>query len=1150
MVGSAVQFSIGKKVLSVALTIALVFGILNASSFCAFAEENNANAASTEGVVENATAADAAVVDDEAAAKAATTTADENADPAETEANEDAEAAKTAEATETASAEEENATEATFGALEADASACTDGADCAHVVKIGDKHYASLSEAVTASVDGDTVTLIADINNETNAIYLNKAITLDLNGKTINLKGGNARFWLYANKPVVVTGNGTINNETVAMFLAVQNNVKLTINNGTFHSTKDWILYVNGKLTNISFTIEDGTFVCDGVINNSALYIWGEGSTLTMKKGTVKATGSSVVSGTTMGEAALSITTNARAILGDEATGTGPTFESFAAPISSNNVAGPTFVEIYGGTYKACSTYQKEGVVGHEKFNTVAYLSAEGTAYIKGGTFINANTTAGSAISIPYTKALVDLSILGGKFTSKSAPIYIGKEGGSGSCTAENPRVIAVMGGSFSGSVSAYCPADYRCDLNKTTNLYDVKARVYVAKIGETKYETLGAASNASVDGDTITLLANWEKSGYTTFSKSITIDLNGKVVNSNNATATVVVMNGATVTFRNGTIKHITNSCTGAVYVYQGSAILEDVTVTSNSLGVVVGRGVKDFYGKLTLGNGTKVTGAAAAVLINGDAVNNNRNSAVKSEIIVNEGATVTGTTYGIAGSGTKDDTLITINGGTITAVGGQAGEEDYSAGIYHPQQGTLTINGGTISGKVGVQMAAGDAVINGGKIISTDASTVAAPFKAAQQGDGMVLDGAALSMVSRSAYGDIDVKVNGGTFQSTAANKAVQKYGMQKTESAWEVIAEPTTSTLAISGGTFSSFPSTRYVADGLIAVKNANGQYVIEEKKEEVTDVDDSYKGETVAQVGGTVFGSIVAAIEAVANAAAEVKTPEVVIPVTKDDDSASETTSVAGATIVLNKAAAQKVSSANPEKIQVTVAKNTEKSTDNTEAFDIDVKNASTNTNLLPVGSGDDIEITVKVPCATKSYKYAYYVDGNKHSLIDNVQYDGDCAVFTTNHLSTYKLSADVLNPDGTVYKAPEPTPLPTINPVDQQPVVPAPAPVLAPAPQLRATAPISQNTVANNDEQQEATTEAPAPADNQAAGASAAQAKDDKKQESIEDSETPMAASGAQSDTGSSEFPLIPVLGGVFAVIVAGGVVFVRRKATN
>lgn len=83
------------------------------------------------------------------------------------------------------------------------------------------------------------------------------------------------------------------------------------------------------------------------------------------------------------------------------------------------------------------------------------------------------------------------------------------------------------------------------------------------------------------------------------------------------------------------------------------------------------------------------------------------------------------------VAGNGTVSDTqndggtIINITGGTL--IGNITTAGYIACGVYHPQQGTLNISGGTIyaDSGVGVLMRAGDANITGGTIIAAGEKT-----------------------------------------------------------------------------------------------------------------------------------------------------------------------------------------------------------------------------------------------------------------------------------------------------------------------------------------------------------------------------------------------------------------------------------------
>ena len=249
------------------------------------------------------------------------------------------------------------------------------------------------------------------------------------------------------------------------------------------------------------------------------------------------------------------------------------------------------------------------------------------------------------------------------------------------------------------------------------------------------------------------------------------------------------------------------------------GSAIIESgsTIVGEGFAGVVV-------WGTYATGTGTNAT----------------------SSLTVN-GGSIKGRYYGISGNGSWDDTYIELNGGIIEAI-----DDTDSTGIYHPQGGTMVINDGTtIRGLVGVQICGGNVTINGGNIQSTDTTEREAPYKDANEGDGNILDGSAVSIVSRTAYGDANVTINGGTFSAHESNDAVKQYGYKKGDGGYEVIPNPTEVEVEIFAGEFSSDVSN-YVVDGAKWDENTGTI---------VPDV----TGDTVATVGNIAYDNLNDAID---------------------------------------------------------------------------------------------------------------------------------------------------------------------------------------------------------------------------------------------------------------------------------------------
>lgn len=157
--------------------------------------------------------------------------------------------------------------------------------------------------------------------------------------------------------------------------------------------------------------------------------------------------------------------------------------------------------------------------------------------------------------------------------------------------------------------------------------------------------------------------------------------------------------------------------------------------------------------------------------------------NSSFDTTLTVN-GGTITGNNgSSVSGNGSKDNTHIVINDGVLTG--------NNNPGIYHPQTGDLTVNGGTITGEGGIQFCgSGSLIITGGTIRGTYDS-IDAPEKPDNQDDGAIVDGSAVSIVSRGeGYQDdgatIEVTITGGTLISDN-NSPISSYRFQMSDNGW---------------------------------------------------------------------------------------------------------------------------------------------------------------------------------------------------------------------------------------------------------------------------------------------------------------------------------------------------------------------------
>ena len=297
-----------------------------------------------------------------------------------------------------------------------------------------------------------------------------------------------------------------------------------------------------------------------------------------------------------------------------------------------------------------------------------------------------------------------------------------------------------------------------------------------VAKIGEQTYPTLQGAVDAAGTGQIgteIVLLKSFELAEQIQVNdgKTLTLDLNGK-----------------TITASDG----FSNPNGGVICVHNGGTLTIDDKF-------------QDKKGKISGGN-TVYT--AVIMTKNGD------DSTKPAKLVVNNG-TLEGKTAGIAGNGSRGNTDVTIKGGTIKGIA-----TNDSVGIFNPQAGKLSIQGGTIEGAVGVYVKAGTVSVVAGGTIKGNGNKNNYVYSSNgfnNTGDGFV--------VENCGYpgGKPSVSISGGTFESTSAN-AVASYAPAGSE---HLPLEK-----FITGGIFSSEPTSTYIAAGYNAKKGEDNKWKVTE------------------------------------------------------------------------------------------------------------------------------------------------------------------------------------------------------------------------------------------------------------------------------------------------------------------------------
>jgi len=311
-----------------------------------------------------------------------------------------------------------------------------------------------------------------------------------------------------------------------------------------------------------------------------------------------------------------------------------------------------------------------------------------------------------------------------------------------------------------------------------------------VAKIGDVEFIDLQEAVNTAQAGDTITLLTDvtLEETVNITATTKVTLDLNGHTIDFNQDEWVYGAANSGTALLTVG---------------FGGDLTIEDSS--AEQTGTIDGSAnVKDVYGAVMMtAKGDDPANGTAKLTVNG--------------------GTLKGGYAAIAGNKDRDNTEIVINSGKITV----GISDSYStAGIEHPMNGRLTINGGIIEGMDGISFRSGTLLITGGEIIGN------APEGTFEEdgywdNDFGACTGHALQIVSRAnsnpANETPSVSITGGTFTS-ANTDAVGSYAGYKGE-------EPDTQIIEfISGGNYNTNPKVLSATGKAIYLKTDDSRYYV--------------------------------------------------------------------------------------------------------------------------------------------------------------------------------------------------------------------------------------------------------------------------------------------------------------------------------
>lgn len=380
------------------------------------------------------------------------------------------------------------------------------------------------------------------------------------------------------------------------------------------------------------------------------------------------------------------------------------------------------------------------GTIKTGKQAVIACDDAKSTVTVNGGIFdTDVSAFAAGAVAKVTAKGSVNSVFVAGPAYIQQAA-SVAKTGdklevtkGSVSLTGVASGVIVSVASGASATVnntSVSAGQDYTVPASG-------EASKNAAKIGTTEYRTLAEAVAAAKAGDTIELLNNCDVSAPISVDKKLTINLNGKTITGKNGDAGCRVFNvvaGGDLTLAGkGTVTTVAKN--DSAFVAESSVIRVGDNTNGAASALTIG---KEVTINAPVSYGVTIFGTNA-----------------KQTLTVN-GTVTSAKASAISGNGSPEykETEITINAGAVV-------KSTADAGIYHPQKGTLTINGGTIEGLTAVEMKAGTVTVNGGTLTAT------ASVATKKNNNGTSTRGYALALVDNAAYkGAAKAEMKNGSF------------------------------------------------------------------------------------------------------------------------------------------------------------------------------------------------------------------------------------------------------------------------------------------------------------------------------------------------------------------------------------------------
>lgn len=609
------------------------------------------------------------------------------------------------------------------------------------VASVGTTGYESLAAAFAAATDKQTVTLTADIDDFGSIALSSKTLMLDLNGHTakgtnITVSTSKARLTIKDGKasdaPAFSTEDNSVAYTSGVLdftdkkgYIYINKGGSVEVQGGKVMSDYYTPFFVQGNTSGSDTELRSTLTVSGGYVYGRwyGVSVYGRGATMNVTDGLVYSGGFAITGNGSTNQGGTHIAVSGGTLVSNVTGGLSCAIyhpQSGTLTITGGQIysiggcgilmRGGT-LDMSGGTITATGEADQTGQVGDSKVQTVP---ACGIVFDKSAGYYDA---ANVSVEVSGTA-----SVRGPK-----AAISVLPEDDEAAVKA-----VTVYAGSFSSDMSQFLAEGATQSENEGS--YSAVTQ-YVAKVGETKYETLAAAFTAATSGSTIVALAPVSSTDAIKFTnKALTLDLNGKnltlkgiyastgaLLTVKDATATVApTMNSDySVSYRSGTL-NVANSLQAEL---GGSVTVESGTVrtTTRTAAVLWGNGNigdsgDDICSSVTVSGGY-VEGFYYGIATRGRKATVN----VTGGIVLSQAYTINGNGTDVTNN-RQGGTVINISGGTVIARNGKAeGTSDiFTTAVYHPQKGELNISGGQLYSTFGpgVLMRGGTLSMTGGEV------------------------------------------------------------------------------------------------------------------------------------------------------------------------------------------------------------------------------------------------------------------------------------------------------------------------------------------------------------------------------------------------------------------------------------------------